>query len=154
MATGMFSTKGMYALRAMADLASHEGWVSLGDVSKRQNISRKYLEQVISLMHKAGYVQSQRGKGGGYKLTRKPEEYTPRDLLLPRLKDAGGPRGSRRGLLRRHLQQQVAPARNGAPQPHATQPWPPRARPREATFMAPPAASSTSQMAMTRACSG
>ena len=44
MATGMFSTKGMYALRAMADLASHEGWVSLGDVSKRQNISRKCLD--------------------------------------------------------------------------------------------------------------
>lgn len=73
---GMFSTKGIYALRAMADLASHEGWVSLGDVSKRQNISRKYLEQVISLMHKAGYVQSQRGKGGGYKLTRDPADYT------------------------------------------------------------------------------
>ena len=69
---GMFSTKGIYALRAMADLAGHEGWVSLGDVSQRQNISRKYLEQVISLMHKAGYVQSQRGKGGGYKLTRDP----------------------------------------------------------------------------------
>ena len=48
---GMFSTKGMYALRAMADLACHEGWVSLGDVSRRQGISRKYLEQVISLMH-------------------------------------------------------------------------------------------------------
>ena len=76
MATGMFSTKGMYALRAMADLASHEGWVSLGDVSKR-----KYLEQVISLMHKAGFVESQRGKGGGYKLTRKPEDYTLGELL-------------------------------------------------------------------------
>lgn len=78
---GMFSTKGMYALRAMADLASHDGWVSLGDVSRRQNISRKYLEQVISIMHKAGFVQSQRGKGGGYKLTRKPEEYTLGELL-------------------------------------------------------------------------
>ena len=44
---GMFSTKGQYALRAMADLARHsDGWVSLGDVAKRQNISRKYLEQV------------------------------------------------------------------------------------------------------------
>ncbi len=79
--SGMFSTKGMYALRAMADLASHDGWVSLGDVSRRQSISRKYLEQVIALMHKAGYVQSQRGKGGGYKLTRKPEEYTLGELL-------------------------------------------------------------------------
>ena len=81
MATGMFSTKGMYALRAMADLASHEGWVSLGDVSKRQNISRKYLEQVISLMHKAGYVQSQRGKGGGYKLTREPADYSLGEIV-------------------------------------------------------------------------
>lgn len=78
---GMFSTKGMYALRAMADLAAHDGWVSLGDVSRRQGISRKYLEQVISLMHKAGYVRSQRGKGGGYQLTRKPEEYTLGELL-------------------------------------------------------------------------
>lgn len=78
---GMFSTKGMYALRAMADLAAHDGWVSLGDVSRRQNISRKYLEQVISLMHRAGYVRSQRGKGGGYQLTRRPEEYTLGELL-------------------------------------------------------------------------
>ena len=78
---GMFSTKGMYALRAMADLAVHEGWVSLGDVSERQNISRKYLEQVIALMHKAGYVESLRGKGGGYRLTRKPEDYTLGEIL-------------------------------------------------------------------------
>ena len=78
---GMFSTKGIYALRAMADLAGHEGRVSLGDVSQRQNISRKYLEQVISLMHKAGYVQSQRGKGGGYKLTRDPKDYTLGEIL-------------------------------------------------------------------------
>ncbi len=78
---GMFSTKGMYALRAMADLAAHDGWVSLGDVARRQHISRKYLEQVISLMHKAGYVESQRGKGGGYKLTRKPEDFTLGELL-------------------------------------------------------------------------
>lgn len=77
----MFSTKGQYALRAMADLASHDGWVSLGDVAKRQNISRKYLEQVISLMNKAGYVQSQRGKGGGYQLTRPPSEYTLGQIL-------------------------------------------------------------------------
>ena len=74
--SGMFSTKGRYALRAMGDLAQHPGWVSLGDVSERQHISRKYLEQVIALMHKAGYVESLRGKGGGYRLTRKPAEYT------------------------------------------------------------------------------
>lgn len=77
----MFSTKGKYALRAMADLAAHDGWVSLGDVSKRQHISRKYLEQVMSLMHKAGYVESQRGKGGGYRLTRPAEGYTLGEIL-------------------------------------------------------------------------
>ncbi len=75
MAANMFSTKGRYALRAMVDLATHDGWISLGDVSERQNISRKYLEQVIALMHKAG------GKGGGYRLTRKPEDYTIGEIL-------------------------------------------------------------------------
>lgn len=49
---GMFSTKGRYALRVMADLATHDGWVSLGDVSKRQGISRKYLEQVTAVLVK------------------------------------------------------------------------------------------------------
>jgi Rrf2 family protein len=77
----MFTTKGRYALRVMADLASHEGWVSLGDIAKRQGISRKYLEQVISLMHKSGYVLSQRGKGGGYKLARDAEGYTLGEIL-------------------------------------------------------------------------
>ncbi|WP_077597682.1 RrF2 family transcriptional regulator [Olsenella urininfantis] len=78
---GMFSTKGRYALRVMGDLATHEGWVSLGDVAQRQGISRKYLEQVASLMHKAGYVESLRGKGGGYRLTKRPEEYTLGGIL-------------------------------------------------------------------------
>jgi Rrf2 family protein len=78
----MFSTKGQYALRAMTDLAIHnDGWVSLGDVAKRQNISRKYLEQVIAPMTKAGYVKSLRGKGGGYRLTRDPSEYTLGQIL-------------------------------------------------------------------------
>lgn len=74
--SGMFSSKGRYALRVMADLAMHDGWVSLGDIADRQNISRKYLEQVVQLMRKAGFVDSQRGKTGGYKLTREPSEYT------------------------------------------------------------------------------
>lgn len=78
---GMFSTKGRYSLRVMADLACHDGWVSLGDIARRQGISRKYLEQVIALMLKAGYVTSQRGKGGGYKLSRKPEDYTLGEIL-------------------------------------------------------------------------
>lgn len=81
MAANMFSTKGRYALRAMTDLARHDGWISLGDVSERQHISRKYLEQVIALMHKAGFVTSQRGKGGGYRLTRKPEDYSLGEIL-------------------------------------------------------------------------
>lgn len=81
MAGGLFSTKGRYALRAMGDLATHEGWVSLGDVARRQRVSRKYLEQVISLMSRAGLVESQRGKGGGYRLVRKPEEYTLGEIL-------------------------------------------------------------------------
>ncbi|MBQ6395062.1 MAG: RrF2 family transcriptional regulator [Atopobiaceae bacterium] len=78
---GMFTTKGRYALRVMADLAQHEGWVSLGDVAERQNLSRKYLEQVISSLVKVGYVQSQRGKGGGYKLSRAPKDYSIGEIL-------------------------------------------------------------------------
>ncbi len=79
---GIFSSKGRYALRAMADLAEHDGWVSLGDISKRQNISRKYLEQVISLMRNAGFVESQRGKSGGYRLTKDPSEYTLNEIMM------------------------------------------------------------------------
>lgn len=79
--SGMFSTKGRYALRAMADLASHDGWVSLGDVAQRQNISRKYLEQIISVLSKARFVESQRGKNGGYKLARPASEYTLGEIL-------------------------------------------------------------------------
>jgi Rrf2 family protein len=78
---GMFSTKGRYALRVMADLAVHDGWVSLGDVSKRQDISRKYLEQVMHLLSLADLVSSQRGKGGGYKLSRAPKDYTLGEIL-------------------------------------------------------------------------
>jgi Rrf2 family protein len=80
--TSTFSTKGRYALRVMIDLAYHRDcWVSLGDVSKRQGISRKYLEQVMSTMIKAGFVLSQRGKGGGYRLAREPQDYTLGSIL-------------------------------------------------------------------------
>ena len=78
---GMFSTKGRYALRVMADLANHEGWVSLGDIAERQGISRKYLEQVMALLLKVGYVESTRGKSGGYRLARPAEEYTLGNIL-------------------------------------------------------------------------
>ena len=77
----MFTTKGRYALRVMVDVATHDGWVPLGDISERQGISRKYLEQVVSLLVKAGYLRSQRGKGGGYRLTRDPEEYPIGEIL-------------------------------------------------------------------------
>ncbi len=71
------STKGRYALRLMLDLAlEKEQIVKLKDVAERQEISVKYLEQIISVLQKAGYVRSMRGPGGGYTLSKKPEEYT------------------------------------------------------------------------------
>lgn len=72
------STKGRYALRLMVDLATHSNGrpVSIRDVAARQNISDKYLEQIISSLNKAGYVKSSRGPQGGYTLTKGPEEYT------------------------------------------------------------------------------
>lgn len=72
------STKGRYALRLMIDLAMNSVGepVSLKDVAKRQGISEKYLEQIISVLNRAGYVKSIRGAQGGYLLRRPPEEYT------------------------------------------------------------------------------
>lgn len=71
------STKGRYALRLMLDLALEENQiVRLKDVAKRQEISIKYLEQIISVLQKCGYVKSLRGPGGGYMLAKRPEEYT------------------------------------------------------------------------------
>ena len=72
------STKGRYALRLMLDLALNNSGkpVRIRDVSERQNISDKYLEQIISVLNKARFVRSIRGPQGGYLLTRRPEEYT------------------------------------------------------------------------------
>lgn len=72
------STKGRYALRLMLDLAVyHTGEpISLKDVARRQTISEKYMEQIISVLNKAGYVRGIRGAQGGYVLARAPEEYT------------------------------------------------------------------------------
>ncbi|MGN0163442.1 MAG: RrF2 family transcriptional regulator [Candidatus Ornithomonoglobus sp.] len=77
------STKGRYAIRLMLDIAQHSSGenVSLKDVSKRQNISLKYLEQIVNMLSKAGFLRSQRGSQGGYKMMRKPEEYTIGDIL-------------------------------------------------------------------------
>ena len=72
------STKGRYALRMMLDLAmySEGGPVCLKDVARRQQISDKYLEQIIATLNKAGYVRSVRGAQGGYLLKKDPADYT------------------------------------------------------------------------------
>lgn len=72
------STKGRYALRLMLDLALYENRepVRLKEVAKRQEISIKYLEQIISVLQKAGYVKSIRGAQGGYRLMKAPQDYT------------------------------------------------------------------------------
>lgn len=77
------STRGRYALRLMIDLAQHQdkGYVSLKEISSRQGITVRYLEQIIAILLKAGFVQSFRGKSGGYRLTRHPREYTTEDIL-------------------------------------------------------------------------
>lgn len=77
------STKGRYALRLMLDLAIHQadGPVSLKAVSARQNITVKYLEQIVPCLSRAGYLKSFRGIGGGYRLAKNPEEYRIGDIL-------------------------------------------------------------------------
>ena len=77
------STKGRYALRLMLDLARNGSGspVRLKDVARRQEISEKYLEQIISVLNKAGYVRSARGPHGGYVLQREPKEYTAGMIL-------------------------------------------------------------------------
>ncbi|MGN0416519.1 MULTISPECIES: RrF2 family transcriptional regulator [Anaerostipes] len=77
------STKGRYAVRLMYDLAIHHtgDWIALKDVSKRQNISVKYLEQIVRQLGICGYLKSLRGPYGGYQLARKPEDYTIYEIL-------------------------------------------------------------------------
>ena len=72
------STKGRYAVILMLDLATYNTGepVRLKDIAKRQQISEKYLEQIISLLNKAGFVKSIRGPQGGYMLKNPPEKYT------------------------------------------------------------------------------
>ena len=77
------STKGRYALRLMLDLAVYNTGepISLKDIAKRQEISEKYLEQIISVLSKGGMVQSVRGAQGGYFLRREPKDYTVGEFL-------------------------------------------------------------------------
>lgn len=77
------STRGRYALRLMLDLAVHNTGepVSLKDIAGRQQISEKYLEQIISMLNKAGFVRSIRGAQGGYLLKKEPSAYTVGEIL-------------------------------------------------------------------------
>ena len=79
----LISTKGRYALRVMIDLAEHQadGFVPLKVIAQRQEISEKYLESIIKLLVKAKLLNGLRGKGGGYKLTKAPEQYTVGSIL-------------------------------------------------------------------------
>lgn len=79
----MISTRGRYALRVMIDIAENGngGYIPLDDIAKRQEISEKYLESILVLLTRGGLLQGLRGKGGGYKLTKEPCEYTLFDIL-------------------------------------------------------------------------
>lgn len=76
------STKGRYAVRMMLEFALHPGeCTKISQVAKRQQLSIKYLEQIVTILCRAGYVKSMRGAQGGYHLTREPAEYTVGDIL-------------------------------------------------------------------------
>jgi Rrf2 family protein len=77
------STKGRYALRVMVHFAQrgNEGYIPLKEIAEAEGISQKYLETIMSTLSKAGFVDAVHGKGGGYRLNRKPEEYTVGSIL-------------------------------------------------------------------------
>jgi Rrf2 family protein len=77
------STKGRYALRMVVDLAEHQGstYIAMKDIAERQNISKKYLEQIVPLLTRAGVLVGTRGFQGGYRLAKPAENYTVGDIL-------------------------------------------------------------------------
>lgn len=77
------STKGRYALRMLLDLAEYQncGYIALKDIAKRQNISKKYLEQIIPLLNKSGILKTVRGAQGGYRLAKAPDKCTIGEIL-------------------------------------------------------------------------
>ncbi len=79
----IISTKGRYALHIMTDLAQHksDGYISLKSIAERQQMSMKYLESIVATLNKAGFVMSQRGKDGGYMLSREPQEYSVGEIV-------------------------------------------------------------------------
>ena len=79
----MISTRGRYALRVMLDLAENENgkYIPLKDIAARQELSKKYLEIIVKDLVKEGLLTGASGKGGGYKLCRRPEEYTVGEII-------------------------------------------------------------------------
>ena len=77
------STKGRYSLMFLIDLAQHgdEGFIALNDVAARKNISKKYLEQIVPILNKAGVLQANRGAKGGYCLVKSPDSISVGDIL-------------------------------------------------------------------------
>ena len=77
------TTRGRYALNLMLDMVTNSDGspIKLRDIAERQNISDKYLEQIVATLNKAGLIRSVRGAQGGYLLVRKPEEYTVGEIL-------------------------------------------------------------------------
>lgn len=79
----LISTRGRYALRVLVDLAEQnkEEYTPLKEIAARQEISQKYIESIMTMLSKAGFVEGAHGKGGGYRLSRLPEEYKIGDVL-------------------------------------------------------------------------
>lgn len=76
------TTKGRYAVRIMVEIARHGGnVVSVQEIAENQDISVKYLEKIINILTKKSLLESQRGKDGGYRLTRKPKDYSIQEIL-------------------------------------------------------------------------
>ncbi|MDR2597929.1 MAG: Rrf2 family transcriptional regulator [Treponema sp.] len=77
------STKGRYSLRMLLDLAEHknDGFISLKDISQRQGISKKYLEQIVTLLSRPDILRTNRGNKGGYMLAKEPDQYTVGQIL-------------------------------------------------------------------------
>ena len=79
----MISTKGRYSVRILLDLAEHRGggYIPMKEVAARQDISLKYIERLMPALKSAGLIDSVHGAGGGYRLTREPEDYTLWEIL-------------------------------------------------------------------------
>ena len=79
----LISTKGRYALRVMIDLAEHqgEGYLPLKEIARQEGISEKYLEIILKVLVRSQFLTGLRGKGGGYRLTRSPDQYTVGSIL-------------------------------------------------------------------------